>query len=93
MDSPPPPSQHELQGASCTTGGVFRGRAYGNNPNIADMADQHNSIIPLIGKIYLYITANDPNTWDFSMMKQRTFIKHQVMSSLATILKEVLTSI
>jgi len=89
MDSPPPPSQHELQGASRTTGGIFRGRAYGNNPNIADLADQHDSIIPLMGKIYLYMTANDPVTWDTLMMKQRIAIKHQITSSLATILKEI----
>ncbi|KAF8813774.1 hypothetical protein BYT27DRAFT_7022124, partial [Phlegmacium glaucopus] len=71
MDSPPPLSRHELQGASRTMGGIFRGRAYGNNPNIADLADEYDSLIPLIGKIYLYITANDPVTWDFSTMKHR----------------------
>jgi len=42
-----------------------------------------------MGKIYLYMTANDPVTWDTSMMKQRIAVKHQVTSSLATILKEI----
>lgn len=88
MDSPPL-SRHELQGASRTTGGIFRGRAYGNNPNIADLDAQDDSLIPLIGKIYLYTTANDPTTWDFTTMKHRIAIKHQVTSSLATILKEI----
>ena len=89
MDSPPPLSQQELQGASRTTGGIFRGRAYGNNPNIADFADQDNSLIPHIGKIYLYITANDPATWDFTTMKHRLVIKHNITSSLAKILMEI----
>jgi hypothetical protein len=89
MDSPPPLSRHELQGASRTTGGIFRGRAYGNNPNIADLAVPENSLIPLIGKIYLYITANDPATWDFTTMKHHFIIKINVMSSLAKILMEI----
>ena len=56
--SPPPPNQHELQDASHTTGGIFRGRAYGNNPNIADLADdEDDNLIPIIGKIYLYVTV------------------------------------
>lgn len=75
MDSPPL-SRSELQGASRTTGGIFRGRAYGNNPNMADLADRDDSLIPLIGKIYLYITANDPVTWDFTTLKQCLVIKH-----------------
>ena len=89
MDSPLPLSQHELQGASRTTGGIFQGRAYGNNQNIADLADQDDSLIPIIGKIYLYITANDSATWDFTTMKHRLVIKHQVTSSLARILTEI----
>ena len=89
MDSPPPLSRHELQGASRTTGGVLRGRAYGNNPNIADLADPDESLIPIIGKIYLYIAADDPVTWDFTTMKHRLVIKHQVTLSLARILMEI----
>ena len=89
MDSPPPLSRHELQGASRTTGGIFRGRAYGNNPNIADLADQDDSLIPVIGKIYLYITPDDPATWDFTTMKHRLVLKLNVTSSLAKILMEI----
>ena len=89
MDSPPPLSRHELQGASRTTGGAFRGRAYGNNPYMADFDDQGDSLVPLIGKIYLYITANDPVTWDFTGTKHRLVIKHKVISSLAKILMEI----
>ena len=89
MDSPPPLSRQELQGASRTTGGIFRGRAYGNNPNIADMTDLDDPLIPVIGKIYIYIMADDPVTWDFTTMKHRFVIKHNVTSSLAKILTEI----
>jgi hypothetical protein len=89
MDSPPPLSRNELQGASRTTGGVFRGRAYGNNPNIADLVDDVDSVIPIIGKIYLYITADNPVTWDFAKMKHHLVIKHHVTSSLARLLTEI----
>ena len=88
MDSPPP-SQRELQGASRTTGGIFRGRAYGNNPNMADLIDQDDSLIRIIGKIYIYITSNDPVTPDITAMKHRFVIKHSVTSSLAEILTEI----
>src|SRR6266498_807848 len=44
--SPPLFNQLELQGASRTTGGIFRGRAYGNNPNIGDFADEDDNLIP-----------------------------------------------
>jgi len=87
--SPPPLNQLELQGASRTTGGIFRGRAYGNNPNIADLADEDNNLIPIMGKIYLYITGDDPATWDLLTMKRSLVIKHFVTSSLATILQEI----
>jgi len=87
--SPPPLNQLELQGASRTTGGIFQGRAYGNNPNIADLADEDNNLIPIMGKIYLYITGDDPATWDLLTMKRSLVIKHFVTSSLATILQEI----
>ena len=87
--SSPPLNQLQLQGASRTTGGIFRGRAYGNNPNIADLADEDNDLIPIIGKIYLYITGDDPATWDLTTMKRSLVIKHSVTSSLASILQEI----
>jgi hypothetical protein len=87
--SPPPLNRHELQGASRTTGGIIRGRAYGNHPNIADLVDQDDTFIPIIGKVYLYITNHDPATWDFATMKHCLVIKHQVTPSLAATLKEI----
>lgn len=89
MRSSPPLNRYELRGASRTTGGIIRGRAYGNHPNIADLADQEDSFIPIIGKIYLYITSNHPMTWDFTSMKHHLVIKHQVTTSLSTILQEI----
>ena len=82
-------TQYDLQGASRTTGGLFQGRAYGNNPNIVDLADQDHSLIPIIGKVYIYTTANDPITWDFTKMKHQFGIKLQVTSSLATVFNEI----
>ncbi len=87
--SPPPPNQLELQGASHTTGGIFRGRAYGNNPNIVDLADEDDNLIPIMGKIYLYITGDDPATWDLLTMKRSIVIRHLLTSSLTTILQEI----
>ena len=87
--SPPLLNQLELQGASHTTGGIFRGRVYGNNLNIGDFADEDDNLISIMGKIYLYITADDPVTWDISIKKCSIVIKHSVTSSLATILNEI----
>ena len=87
--SPPPLNRLELQGASRTTGGIFRGRAYGNNPNIADLADEDDNLIPIIGKIYLYLTGDDPTTWDLTTLKRSIVLRHPITSSLAMILQEI----
>ena len=87
MDSPPP-SHFELQGASRTTGGIFRGRAHGNNLNQADFADEEDSSIPIVGKVYLYITSQDPSQWILEKMN-RQVIKHAVTNSLVGVLEEI----
>ena len=86
---PLPTRQLPLQEATCTTGGIFQGRAYGNGPNIGDFADEDDNLIPMMRKIYLYITANDPATWDMSTKKHSIVIKHSVTLSLTTIFKEI----
>ena len=54
--SPPPLNRHELQGASHTMGGIIRGRAYGNQLNIADLADQDEPLLsPSLGR-FIYIS-------------------------------------
>ncbi|PPQ87874.1 hypothetical protein CVT25_000722 [Psilocybe cyanescens] len=56
----PPLSHHKLQGSSQTTGSILWGHAQGNNPNIADFANDIKNLISIIGKVHLYITADDP---------------------------------
>ena len=54
-----------LQGASCTMGGIFRGKALGNKPNHADFEDENDSgpfmvIKPKQAfKIFLYVQYGD----------------------------------
>jgi hypothetical protein len=54
-----------LQGASCTTGGIFRGNAYGNKLNHADFEPEddlgvHMLIKPkLTFKIFVYVQYGD----------------------------------
>lgn len=84
----PPLSRHELQGSSRTTGGILRGRAQGNNPNIADFANDIENLISIIGKVHLYVTADDPKLWNLATMNYQT-IKLPVTSSLTTILQEI----
>ena len=78
----------ELQGASRTTGGIFRGRAYGNNPNLADFAEEEDSFIPVIGKVHLYLSAEDSTRWNLATLPCQSF-KHQVTNSLAGVLGEI----
>jgi len=84
----PPPSQFELQGSSRMTGGIFRGRAYGNNLNQADFAEEEDALIPIVGKVYLYITAQDSAEWNLATMN-RQVIKLEVTNSLRAVLEEI----
>ena len=46
-------SRHDLQGASCTVGGVLRGRAHGNVYNMADDIETEDPFIkPIIGVFF-----------------------------------------
>jgi hypothetical protein len=88
MDSPTL-THAELQGSSRTKGGIFRGKAHGNNPNIADIADDVDLLVPIMGKIHLYTTnTDDLTTWNLAEMKPRT-IKHEVTSSFATVMEHI----
>lgn len=50
------------QGASRTMGGIFRGNAYGNSLNAADLIShgQFENIGPVQGKLMLYLSSTDP---------------------------------
>ena len=54
-----PPASPPMYGASCTTGGVFRGHAVGNAPNAADYSNQ-DYVGPVPGQILLYVSQDDP---------------------------------
>ena len=81
MASPPLPYK-DLQGASCTHGGIFRGRAHGNQHNIEDYPDHRDDPLPIPGKVHVYIsTSQDPTDWALATMSQQVF-KHVVNPSL-----------
>ncbi len=56
MDSPLPLPLSELEGASRTHGGIFRGRAYGNELNMADINMAADTLILYPSKIHLYVS-------------------------------------
>ena len=52
-------SRHDLQGASCTVGGVLRGRAHGNVYNMADNFETEDPFIkPVIGIFFWFRIVN-----------------------------------
>lgn len=62
MASPPVSPNVPLHGSSRTTGGISRGRAYGNHPNAADLADpRNNPDIPVQGTVRIYFSAANPS--------------------------------
>lgn len=75
----PPSSPENLQGASRTTGGVFRGRALGNVFNHADafgsMANEH---MDRKGTVQVYASHTD--------LKPLMTMKHKVTTTLGPIL-------
>ena len=91
MQSPPPPSRLELEGASRTHGGILQGRALGNRPSIADMGTtaDADSMIPYPSKIHLYVTGStNPADWALRSMS-RQVLKHPVTTSLKVILQYI----
>lgn len=85
MASPPLPHK-DLQGASRTHGGIFRGRAHGNQHNIEDYPDLRDDPLPIPGKVHVYVsTSQDPADWALATMSRQVF-KHVVNPSLRTVL-------
>ena len=73
----------DLQGASCTTGGILRGHAQGNVFNNADaelVLDY--GIEPRIGQVQVYTAYADP-----TMVKPDMELKHEVTPKLTKVLK------
>lgn len=82
MVSPPvSPPRIALQGASRMTGGILRGRAYGNVFNHADGEDEI-CFEPRKGKVLVYHLPRDPMTHKSDMS-----ITSEVTSQLKPVLK------
>ena len=70
-----PPAKVPAEGSSRSTGGTMRGRAYGNQPNVADMPRRHEDDLnwrapePQPGRIYLYDTDENPSTVNHEYIK------------------------
>ncbi|KAF8806945.1 hypothetical protein BYT27DRAFT_7167214 [Phlegmacium glaucopus] len=88
MDSPPhtPPRPY---GSSRMTGGILRGHALGNTLNAADFQSSEPVLHPVIGKVLVYASTEDPANLSVQNMKPTTFVKHQVTLSLRPVLSKV----
>lgn len=85
MASPPvSPNRNDLQGASRMTGGIFRGRAYGNVFNRADGEDEVH-VEPRKGKVLVYQSPRDPMAHkpDMSITLEVTSQLKPVLKTLA----------
>ena len=85
-NSAPMPSTMEdplldLQGASRTVGGIFRGRALGNSLNHADQdVDMYEAgSFPLVGKVFFYTDRQEG-------AKPSMSLKHEVVPKLSPVL-------
>lgn len=85
-----PVNKLDLQGASRTVGGIFRGRAHGNVLNQADFDNmEDDNPIPIPGKVHLYVTpSSNPADWNILSMSCQ-LVKMPVNNSLAPILRVI----
>jgi hypothetical protein len=81
MKSPPGSPRFELGGASRVTGGIFRGRAYGNVFNHAD-DEMMLGLESRMGKVHVYTARVDP-----TLTKPEMVLKHKVTPKLTPILR------
>lgn len=77
------------QGASRSSGGLFRGHALGNAYNLADM--EHLALdeesLPLQGQVYYYISGANPSTLtDITKMQPSGTFQHTKVSTVAPVL-------
>jgi hypothetical protein len=88
MGSPPSSPPHP-RGSSRMTGGIFRGNALGNSLNTADFNDTVNVLHPILGKVLVYSSNQDPANLSIQDMKPSAFIKHNVTLSIKPVLTKV----
>lgn len=99
----PGPSPEQLRGASCTTGlymgmylnikakiflgGLFRGRALGNRPNLDDEDTFETQMAaPAKGAVYLYVSHANPSNLGPGVLKPMAFVKIIIEKSIRPIL-------
>lgn len=73
-----------LQGASRTTGGIFRGKAHGNMFNIGDAKEVFEVDRPKVGKLKVFKAGQDP-----SSNKPHMTLNVKVGANLAPVLNEL----
>jgi hypothetical protein len=74
----------DLQGASRTIGGVFRGRAHGNMFNLGDSEEVSESNRPMMGKLKVFGAGQDP-----SANKPQMALRVKIAGSLAPVLGQL----
>jgi hypothetical protein len=92
MTSPPMSPAQNLQGASRTSGGIIRGRAFGNVFNFADTSDLQMDLditLAIPGKVYLYESVSDSVTLDPTKVKPKRIIKTDVSRTLEPVLTKL----
>ncbi|KAF8869481.1 hypothetical protein BD779DRAFT_1457330 [Infundibulicybe gibba] len=72
-----------LQGASKATGGVLRGQALGNTPNMADLSGVESA--PQ-GKVFVYVSEVNPAVVDPNFVDISMSVQHQVTNHIAPVL-------
>ena len=89
----PDNSPKRLQGASHMTGGILRGRAYGNVFNFADTMDvldqNRNQGMASRGRVYIYTSPLDLTVLDPKQMKPMATVKVTTSQTLAPMLQQV----
>ena len=92
MKSPPVSPRQNLQGSSCTTGGIIRGRALGNAYNHADTSDLQLELdlsLAIPGKVYLYDVIADSSSFDLATVRPSRILKIDASPTLAPVLTKL----
>ncbi|KAF8885043.1 hypothetical protein BD779DRAFT_1442756 [Infundibulicybe gibba] len=78
----PPNSPPRAFGASRTVGGILRGKALGNTPNLGDYSEMDPQ-----GKVRVYLSNTDPAEVDHTEMRSSFSMNHPVVSNVAPVLQ------
>ncbi|KAF8804897.1 hypothetical protein BYT27DRAFT_7029297, partial [Phlegmacium glaucopus] len=79
-----------LEGASRTSGGILRGKAFGNVFNHVDTPNAFEaSLGPVKGKVLVYISHTNPSDFDFQQSRPTCHFQHEVTPTVGPILKTI----